>query len=132
MALRHSEIKNTQQMQFCLAAEINIQLTTRMSQWATFLDINFNQNSFSFATDALNLSLLGLKSIRQQLTVNHIFLSPPFTYQFINCWMKLRIESILCLGFTNHLEEFSLLWLYFFLITKTHSLTTIKESLSSF
>lgn len=73
------------QIQFCLTAEINIQLTTGMSQWTTFLEINFDQNSFSFATDALNLSLLVLKSMREQLTVSPIFLSPSFAYQFINC-----------------------------------------------
>lgn len=71
-------------MQFCLTAEINIQPTTGMSLWTTFLEINFNQNSFSFATDALNLSLLALKRMRQQLIISHIFLSS-FSYQFINC-----------------------------------------------
>lgn len=49
-------------MQLCLTAEINIQLTVGMSQPTTFLEINFNKNSFSFATDALNLSLLVLKN----------------------------------------------------------------------
>lgn len=60
-------------MQFCLTAEMNIQLTTGMSQRTSFLEINFDRNSFSFATDALNLSLPALKSMRQQLTISHIF-----------------------------------------------------------